>query len=1087
MFTARTETRRSPQSVQRGFSACVGRFVKRLLFLILCVAAAASLGSGLLFERLDEEIRKYVESQFANHYSNFEVAIKSARRVGSSGIEIRGLTIKEKSQEIDQSSLVYIDEIYVACDSNLADLATADLQVKQLTIRRPRLVVVRDDQEHWNVESLFPLPKFGEGSPGLRIEDAEVTIRNPTTGQRDPFVIHDIDLNVSSTATTPSQSATDFHPYPRQYLAEGSFRSDFCRQVDIRSEWRSDGEAWSCQGKVHEIAISPEVAKYFPAELKQQVFNGTNLRGRSELVFSAHADVAQDLGFAFSIDGRIFEGKLEDPRLPIPFEGLQAKIHCDNHRLEIDNFVATNGKTEVHFDLSCTNYMADGAVQMDAKLRNLRVDEAFFACAPPEIALLKEKFNPTGTIHADVVFDSRDSQSRPNVTVQVVDGAFSYHRFPQRMDRVRGKMRYHNGVLTTSGLTAMIGEVAVQLNAQIENPGTQFTGWFTAASTDFVPFNAEVIAKLEEKPRKIVSALRPHGEVWVKQFRCERRDPSVKKMEKTIELEIRQGSVNYEKFAYPIRQVQGTLLFEQGAWTFHDLVGQHGIGRITCNGGWSPYADSGGLLTLGFDATQVPLDDELHDALQDSQRLVWDRLQPSGVLDHVEIGVTYDSLERKLGLQVTGQKWANSSASRSGAISIHPKQFPFQMTDVTGTVHYRDGKAELVDVQARHGTTKLRAQGSTESIPGGRWETQFRELSVTDLRSDRDLIAALPKALGSAVEKLHVTGPMHVTGALELSGVADSTAVHSRWDLNVGVYDGRMDVGVQLEHIQGGLRLRGSNDEQGFRSRAVLDLDSVVFKGVQVAPFTGPMWIDDKQVLLGALVPPENASDVPRSLRGSVFHGELMGDAKVSLTDNYPFELQFTLSDADLAAIDRELLQTPRNIDGRAYGSIQLKGNDTGRRSFHGSGRLRLRDANLYDFPLAVSLLSLLSIKAPEANAFSNVDIDCRLRGENVLFDRFDLLGNAVRFYCRKGWMDWHRNLGLQFYTRVGTTRIQLPFINSILDEASRSILEIDVTGTVDKPVVTPTPLPELDGTLKTLFPELARGPRSRSTTSQSR
>jgi hypothetical protein len=54
----------------------------------------------------------------------------------------------------------------------------------------------------------------------------------------------------------------------------------------------------------------------------------------------------------------------------------------------------------------------------------------------------------------------------------------------------------------------------------------------------------------------------------------------------------------------------------------------------------------------------------------------------------------------------------------------------------------------------------------------------------------------------------------------------------------------------------------------------------------------------------------------------------------------------------------------------------------------------------------------------------------------------------------------------------VGREELQLPVLKTILAQASRSILQIQVLGTVDQPQVIRKALPELDETLQRMFPE---------------
>ena len=85
-----------------------------------------------------------------------------------------------------------------------------------------------------------------------------------------------------------------------------------------------------------------------------------------------------------------------------------------------------------------------------------------------------------------------------------------------------------------------------------------------------------------------------------------------------------------------------------------------------------------------------------------------------------------------------------------------------------------------------------------------------------------------------------------------------------------------------------------------------------------------------------------------------------------------------------------------RNLRGRISGNVELHGFGHNRTALGGSGSLHLRDANIYELPVMISMLKILSIKAPDPNAFSQSDIDFRIEGEHVYFDKLDFKGDAI-------------------------------------------------------------------------------------------
>ena len=65
-----------------------------------------------LYRRLDETLRKKIESEFANHYrkSNLEVSVHSAALV-EGGIQVRGVSIFDPHADGPRAELAYLDEV----------------------------------------------------------------------------------------------------------------------------------------------------------------------------------------------------------------------------------------------------------------------------------------------------------------------------------------------------------------------------------------------------------------------------------------------------------------------------------------------------------------------------------------------------------------------------------------------------------------------------------------------------------------------------------------------------------------------------------------------------------------------------------------------------------------------------------------------------------------------------------------------------------------------------------------------------------------------------------------------------------------
>ena len=116
-----------------------------------------------------------------------------------------------------------------------------------------------------------------------------------------------------------------------------------------------------------------------------------------------------------------------------------------------------------------------------------------------------------------------------------------------------------------------------------------------------------------------------------------------------------------------------------------------------------------------------------------------------------------------------------------------------------------------------------------------------------------------------------------------------------------------------------------------------------------------------------------------------------------------------------------------------------------------------------------------------DTTAFTSSDTDFRINGEDVYLDRIVLDGDAISLRGT-GEVNFDRRVHLNFYTLVGSEARRLPIVWPLLADASRRILNIEITGTLDAPVTTRNVLPGLNDALQQLFSEELTGSPPNST-----
>jgi hypothetical protein len=212
----------------------------------------------------------------------------------------------------------------------------------------------------------------------------------------------------------------------------------------------------------------------------------------------------------------------------------------------------------------------------------------------------------------------------------------------------------------------------------------------------------------------------------------------------------------------------------------------------------------------------------------------------------------------------------------------------------------------------------------------------------------------------------------------------------------------------------------------------------------------------------------------PRQVTARLLGGLLSLDGMVLLTGDGAFDVQATLDNANLVEIARELAPHQPTPSGKVALLAHVTGNSQGKHTWKGDGWVRLREADLYELPAMITLLKLLSIQRPNSTAFTNSNIDFRIEGDDLAFDRIDFSGDAISLKG-KGRMTGQRQIDLKFYPLVGREERQLAIFRPLIGQTGQELMLIEVTGTIDQPEITRTPFPRLDARLQQLFPELVR------------
>ncbi len=1023
-----------------------------------------------LYRGVDETIRRRVESTLAQHYAHLKVTVRTAELVQGKGIVVRGLRIAEPETEGLEGELLHVEEMFLTCRTELEELLKGEPEVTHVVLRRPTLRVRRREDGTWSAARLMPLPQRQCRSPEIRIDNGTIEIADTSSPA---MTLRDLNLALAAPAE-PDQAGDG----PRMRKFSGRFVADMVRQVEVSGLLDPCRPQWTMSGSVEGLELSPELREMLPAEWGAKLAALGSLRGQGKLRFQAGYDPEAASPYRFDLSGSLVRARLDDPRLPHSLTDIRATFSLTNDGFAVQDLFARSGQSTLQ--ASCSGQGLDGQspLRLKAEIRDLDLDPKYAELLPTALQDQWHKYLPAGHVDADVELVYDGARWQPDISVRCLGVSFSYEKLPYRLEQSQGTVELKGDVLTAN-VTGYSASRPVRVEVEVTQPFSGPCGWVEARG-DNLPLDEKLMAALAKKTRAVVRSFNPHGTINV--FgRTWRKSPD-EPWHRHLVVGLNRCAVRYERFPYPIGNVCGTLEMLDDRWTFRELSGTNDTGLMTCEGTLYPTAE-GPQWSLRLTGTNVPMEEELRDAMSPGMQQAWNDFKPQGTVDLEEARIANVPGTERLDVELRVRP-------RRESTSIEPVHFPYRLEKLQGLLVYRNGQVTLEGFRGEHGNARLSTTGQGAFLPDGSWQFQFDGLTVDRLRIDRELTQALPGRLKKAVAELNPSGPIYLRGGkggliLARGGNLDDP-ITSQWDLQIGFDQTSIDFGLKVQNVYGTLQLAGGHDGRRFVSRGELNVESATYRDFQFTRITGPIWMDDEQLLFGAWVDrpppgrsaarPSERSQAARPLAAQLFGGTVLADGWVAFGATPHYQVHATLSQADMARLAQEALPGPQTLRGKLHGEVELRGTGRSLNLLGGHGNVQIRDADLYELPLMIALLKIASIRQPDRSAFSTSDVDFRIEGNHIYLDRIQFSGDAISL-VGNGEMNFQSELRLRLHAMMGRGNLNLPVLREVLGGASQQILLVHVGGTLQNPETTRQPFPGVNRALQQIQADWQNGP----------
>ena len=282
---------------------------------------------------------------------------------------------------------------------------------------------------------------------------------------------------------------------------------------------------------------------------------------------------------------------------------------------------------------------------------------------------------------------------------------------------------------------------------------------------------------------------------------------------------------------------------------------------------------------------------------------------------------------------------------------------------------------------------------------------------------------------------LNPTGPINLRGNFDLERVGlPGEPLRSRWDMRLTLQQtGLQCGGLLLENLHGNVfavgRLRRTAAPFARRVGHRFGQPTRIASGSTYGDRSGSTtagycsasgWISRRTA--PRLSEDTGPAQPPRPVTASLFGGTFGVDGWVVLAAEPYYVVNATLTDADLARCAQQLAAGRHNLRGRILATVDLKGSGFTRNTLSGKGGIRLSNADVYQLPVMLSLLKIFSIRPPDQNAFSGRNINYRIEGEHIYFDRIDFRRRRDQ-PARQGRNGFPSQIGLDVFCQGGAGR----------------------------------------------------------------
>ncbi len=750
------------------------------------VAAFAGLGwvanSWVSPERVREQVIAHLHEQF----EGVEVHVGSARMRILGGIAVEDVTLRRQGASAEEPPFLAVPSAIIYHDKE--QLNHGRLVIRKVELENPEIHLERLADGRWSLAEMLrpspadqPIPTFIARGTTLVITDHSADPIPPLHLSNALFTL----LNDPLPVLTFQVQATSQYGKLVLRARMNRMTRHVSSGLDLPEFPLGD--------------VAPTVAERFAPALAPYV-------GK----FTATAAVKADLNYTPGADPplrhdirvEVKDGRLEHADLPWPIEQIAVKVRSLDGRLTVEEATAKVGSARLQATLEVRDHgpdepitagpSADALAQLEGRLQRIEatvsgvaLTDQLFTRLGDVGAAARRQFEPKGAIDLNYKFTREAAGWKREIEVRPKAVSARYEKFPYPVSDISGWVKR---TITQSGredtVVDLVGTAAgqrVTVKGRLHGHGPDPAINLRIAGTN-IPIDDAIIAAFPDDYPDIIRKFRATGRA---DFVAEIvQKEGINLCENEFRVDIREGTLNYTAFPYHLDKVKGRVIVrvtasdakrpvrpgdmspppDRDEIILDGFTGRHDGAAVWLHGSKRPIPGSRDRkLVLHVGGNACPVDSDLKTALS-GMKLdpIWETFSPRGKLtfaadvEIIDRAAAPDQPDEEAPFDPV--KDLRLTYNFYGP-TVTPAFFPYELSNLSGWLEYRDGRIELAHFAGQHGESRVKlSAGEVRFYPDGVVWANLGGLNVKPLIADETLLGALPGKLRSAVEQLKLKG-----------------------------------------------------------------------------------------------------------------------------------------------------------------------------------------------------------------------------------------------------------------------------------------------------------------------------------------